>query len=1668
MTERLYGEIVEMEGRLYLDYGGDCLLPYDGPQTEGRASIVLDVPEQEREGIFNKAEAALMNRGRLLRLAEAPFFEVKLAEGLDPGLQHRPCPDLNEMRLVVPGFSFAFFFKCSPPGDLLAALYNGESIPVKILEGFDLRRCNLQNPIPVVAVNQTEKPIPASYEVVKMFVYQWSNEDVRVSVQGFRGWIPAIYYDDWEEKLASGFFFQGKEVWVRRQEFLSKKGCLFVPSQEKLSQNMGNVNTSELYVLPGMVLSEDEVSISYVDWGKDRLMVSYEGFDFPVDTSTIPSWTQRRLNFYRYMEGFPVSVKVLQWGPTVEDCLMGLLSKNVDYPFSQGDCLEGTLLFNSFTMDFNHRPYKLSLPAMSFVGLQSPYQEWIKGKQLKARVKVESIGQYGDPVLGFSSLMDQYAANVPDNTDFQAQVLGYQGEYLLWRLAYLVASTPVPPEVMGLYPEGTFIPLKKESGRFIFVTSDELTELSLLDSQNIPVGEDDLSSALRCKSPDETQPEVGESSPAIEDAIPPAIGDIVSAKVIRVSKDAVYLRYREWNGFVDREHWQWTYAYSLEGSVQTGDLVNVKVLPAEKEDEQLRFGRKEVLIQPTLRMRNGDDVKVKVTRVGQHVLCVSLGGVEMQIEPSQACWIPEYALDGLDLRTEFKVGQELDARVIASGAHSADIRLSRRPFLVNPWEYIPIDVDEGCVGTVFSPFQDGFSVKIHFFYGWVKNPGFSLAPGTRVVVRRRILDRNKGFLELEFVDMAFESPSPNVRYNSIPNRFSFHIGDDLQLRVRSVFSQEIGSGPYDSLMVETLDKTVRGLIFAKELAWRSNERRSLFYKPGQIIKARVIALDPVQNTFKASIRDLLPDTRTLDEIREGEKLDVKIIKPRRFDVVVQYRDYQGFVEINPLFWGTLHPEAFFLKEHTLEATVKSVDTDKGTILFHLPELEDMSHWDKLTLASGDRTYAQIVRVGSEELFVRCQDVLVRMNWRQLSWTRHIQLCDQFFEDDLLPVLVENCEPRSHIVILTARSSFNPYNPDTGLKPGDPVESKVVRVIPTGFFVMVDTTACFLPKEELPEGMTVLPDFFGNESLSLSVLSMDEEEGTLLLTARNGKDNPLLRSFKVGEYERFKVTGYDETGILLHVSLYPAHLNSSDALLGGFPKEEVYPMEAEVVLRIDDISGCSLKVSAYFGAEAGTSPDGVFEAECCLKSPEKGVFLRYQGRFFLLPSATFSQPFEQMVLLEEASLRVRADGSWQDGLPCVAMETPPPRVDYSDELVGRVLNAQCRALHGRKILMEADGIYLMMDTSDTVSPLIPGEKAKVRVMYLETALNRVVVSAIAVRNDPLQRLSVGTLYTGSVLEGGDVPVFRTFIHGCGFIQGEFVARQEEWRGMSVVQATPIAIYHDDPSRKMKRRVVFGLPVPGASRPAIGHKVDCTIIGKNDDLMYIDALFSIRGMEYRGRLPMRDSYWCGYATPLPKYFMAVIMGLPQNEGDPYDLSAKHATFNPFYCCEAGEEVNCEIMSYQPNGSWLVRYNNAIGLLPNRELSYQVIDIPERKWTRHDQVMMKILVISPPRSKNGRPLFRVSVKAALDNPFEGEHPLKRGDAYPAKVVRTDQEKNLVVVRLEGKEAEATITDTAVFTNGLKSYFPEDGLHIRRVVITRIVTENNLPHVFAKVEML
>ena len=75
---------------------------------------------------------------------------------------------------------------------------------------------------------------------------------------------------------------------------------------------------------------------------------------------------------------------------------------------------------------------------------------------------------------------------------------------------------------------------------------------------------------------------------------------------------------------------------------------------------------------------------------------------------------------------------------------------------------------------------------------------------------------------------------------------------------------------------------------------------------------------PRKLTFKASLRDMVDDTRSLDDIRPGEKLDVTLRKfiPQEFAAEVTYYDYAGRLTLDDAVWSGVENLANFSVSYT--------------------------------------------------------------------------------------------------------------------------------------------------------------------------------------------------------------------------------------------------------------------------------------------------------------------------------------------------------------------------------------------------------------------------------------------------------------------------------------------------------------------------------------------------------------------------------------------------------------------------------------------------------------------------------------------------------------------------------------------------------------------------------
>ena len=175
---------------------------------------------------------------------------------------------------------------------------------------------------------------------------------------------------------------------------------------------------------------------------------------------------------------------------------------------------------------------------------------------------------------------------------------------------------------------------------------------------------------------------------------------------------------------------------------------------------------------------------------------------------------------------------------------------------------------------------------------------------------------------------------------------------------------------------------------ARDLAWERAGRSAAAYRPGEEIEAVVTDLMPRKLTFKASLRDMVDDTRSLDDIRPGEKLDVTLRKfiPQEFAAEVTYYDYAGRLTLDDAVWSGVENLAnFFRPGREIEAEVTAVDPDTRSLAFRLPEDEYTPDWEGVRLTEGDTLEVTADYVMDSALFVNYHGIVVTLRREELSW-----------------------------------------------------------------------------------------------------------------------------------------------------------------------------------------------------------------------------------------------------------------------------------------------------------------------------------------------------------------------------------------------------------------------------------------------------------------------------------------------------------------------------------------------------------------------------------------------------------------------------------------------------------------------------------------------------------
>ncbi len=149
--------------------------------------------------------------------------------------------------------------------------------------------------------------------------------------------------------------------------------------------------------------------------------------------------------------------------------------------------------------------------------------------------------------------------------------------------------------------------------------------------------------------------------------------------------------------------------------VKIGDVVKVKVLSFDKDNEKISLGTKQLSENPWETLKEGIDantrIKGKISSITEYGLFVEIQkGVEGLIHISEISWTDRIN----DLHKFFKVGDEVEAIVISLNKENRRMSLSIKQLEKNPWEAVAQEfkVGEKIKGTVSNVTAFGVFVQL--------------------------------------------------------------------------------------------------------------------------------------------------------------------------------------------------------------------------------------------------------------------------------------------------------------------------------------------------------------------------------------------------------------------------------------------------------------------------------------------------------------------------------------------------------------------------------------------------------------------------------------------------------------------------------------------------------------------------------------------------------------------------------------------------------------------------------------------------------------------------------------------------------------------------------------------------------------------------------------------
>jgi small subunit ribosomal protein S1 len=284
-----------------------------------------------------------------------------------------------------------------------------------------------------------------------------------------------------------------------------------------------------------------------------------------------------------------------------------------------------------------------------------------------------------------------------------------------------------------------------------------------------------------------------------------------------------------------------------------GDKIKVKVLSIDKEKGKIEVGLKQLFPHPweevDKKYKIGEVIKCKIKNITNFGLFVEIEpAVEGLIHKSEVSWENKEPR----LRHMFKIGQEVEAKILSIDVENRKMSLSIKKVSFNPWEEIKKEFPPNSLhkGKITKILPSGMYISL--------KPGFDgFVSINDISWTQRIKNLSKkykvgDYVQYKVLDVLPEQETAvlSIKHLSENPFEKYSVDTIVKCKVKKVLK---------SVLIVELEKDIEGIITKNEAIVEkrdlSKELKEL-YKPGQVLEAVVIDVNEKKQKIELSIKKL--------------------------------------------------------------------------------------------------------------------------------------------------------------------------------------------------------------------------------------------------------------------------------------------------------------------------------------------------------------------------------------------------------------------------------------------------------------------------------------------------------------------------------------------------------------------------------------------------------------------------------------------------------------------------------------------------------------------------------------------------------------------------------------------------------------------------------------------